>query len=162
MRKVQIYVEGVQLDLFNDEQINVNSTIQNIADLSKTYSDFSQSFTVPATVNNNKVFHHFYNSDVYKYDQVQLNVNVRKSASIEINLTPFRTGKIQLEKANLKNGKPESYTLTFYGELTSLKDKFGEDMLSDLDLDSLNHSYTGTEIYNRITDHSTDYDIVVG
>mgnify|MGYP003627548309 CR=1 FL=1 len=159
MRKVQIYVEGVQLDLFNDEQINVNSTIQNIADLSKTYSDFSQSFTVPATVNNNKVFHHFYNSDVYKFDQVQLNVNVRKSASIEINLTPFRTGKIQLEKANLKNGKPESYTITFYGDITSLKDKFAEDMLSDVDLSSLDHTYTGAEVYNRIIDDTTDYDV---
>ena len=159
MRKVQIYVEGVQLDLFNDEQIQVNSTIQNIADLSKTYSDFSQSFTVPATVNNNKVFHHFYNSDVYKFDQVQLNVNVRKSASIEINLTPFRTGKIQLEKANLKNGKPESYTITFYGDITSLKDKFAEDMLSDVDLSSLDHTYTGAEVYNRIIDDTTDYDV---
>tara|TARA_R110002020_G_scaffold252774_2_gene466607 strand:+ start:433 stop:2778 length:2346 start_codon:yes stop_codon:yes gene_type:complete len=159
MRKVQIYIEGVQLDLFNDEQINVSSTIQNIADLSKTYSDFSQSFTVPATVNNNKIFHHFYNSEVYKYDQVQLNVNVRKSASIEINLTPFRTGKIQLEKANLKNGKPESYTLTFYGDITSLKDKFAEDMLSDVDLSSLDHTYTGAEVYNRITDDTTDYDV---
>ena len=159
MRKVQIYVEGVQLDLFNDEQINVNSTIQNIADLSKTYSDFSQSFTVPATVNNNKIFHHFYNSEVYKYDQVQLNVNVRKSASIEINLTPFRTGKIQLEKANLKNGKPESYTITFYGDITSLKDKFAEDMLSDVDLSSLDHTYTGAEVYNRIIDDTTDYDV---
>jgi len=169
MRKVQIYIEGVQLDLFNDEQINVSSTIQNIADISKVYTDFSQSFTVPATVNNNKIFQHFYNSEVFEYNpndvtpsastSFTFNVNVRKSASIEINLTPFRTGKIQLEKANLKNGKPESYTLTFYGELTSLKDKFGEDMLSDLDLDSLNHSYTGTEVYNRITDHSTDYDI---
>ena len=159
MRKVQIYVEGVQLDLFNDEQINVNSTIQNIADISKVYTDFSQSFTVPASVNNNKIFQHFYNSEVFEYNQVQFNVNVRKSASIEINLTPFRTGKIQLEKANLKNGKPESYTVTFYGELTSLKDLFGEEMLSDLDLDSLNHSYTGTQVYNRITDHATDYDV---
>ena len=58
-RSVQIYVEGVKLDLFDDEQIQVNSSVQNIQDISKVYSDFSQSFTVPATKTNNKVFHHW-------------------------------------------------------------------------------------------------------
>jgi len=105
-RSVQIYVEGVKLDLFDDEQIQVNSSVQNIQDISKVYSDFSQSFTVPATKTNNKVFHHWYNSDVYEYNDVIFNVNTRKAAQLDINLTPFRTGKIQLEKSNLKNGKP--------------------------------------------------------
>tara|TARA_R110002020_G_scaffold469165_1_gene693958 strand:- start:1601 stop:3964 length:2364 start_codon:yes stop_codon:yes gene_type:complete len=168
-RSVQIYVEGVKIDLFDDEQIQVNSSVQNIQDISKVYSDFSQSFTVPATKTNNKVFQHFYNSDVYGYNptnitptsptQFTFNVNIRKDAQLDINLTPFRTGKIQLEKANLKDGKPESYTLTFYGDITSLKDKFGEDMLSDVDLSSLDHTYTGVEVFNRITDDTTDYDV---
>ena len=158
-RSVQIYVEGVKLDLFDDEQIQVNSSVQNIQDISKVYSDFSQSFTVPATKTNNRVFQHFYNSDVYLYNGSQFDVNTRKNAQLDINLTPFRTGKIQLEKANLKDGKPESYTLTFYGDITSLKDKFGEDMLSDVDLSSLDHTYTGAEVFNRITDDTTDYDV---
>ena len=166
MRKIQVYIEGVMLDLFKDEQIQVNSTIQNIADISKVYTDFSQSFTVPATENNNKIFSHFYNSDVKYYNPNNVssfttvfNVNTRKDARIEINLTPFRTGKIQLEKANIKNGKPESYSITFYGDVTALKDKFGEDMLSDLDISSITHTYNGTQVYNRIIDHATDYDI---
>tara|TARA_Y100001938_G_scaffold59271_1_gene82812 strand:+ start:577 stop:3048 length:2472 start_codon:yes stop_codon:yes gene_type:complete len=158
-RSVQIYVEGVKLDLFDDEQIQVNSSVQNIQDISKVYSDFSQSFTVPATKTNNKVFHHWYNSDVYEYNDVIFNVNTRKSAQLDINLTPFRTGKIQLEKANLKDGKPESYTLTFYGDITTLKDAFADDKLVDLDLSSLDHTYTGTEVYNRIIDDTTDYDV---
>ena len=166
MRKIQVYIEGVMLDLFKDEQIQVNSTIQNIADISKVYTDFSQSFTVPATENNNKIFSHFYNSDVKYYNPNNVssfttvfNVNVRRDAQIEINLTPFRTGKIQLEKANIKNGKPESYSITFYGDVTSLKDTFAEDKLSDIDLSSIDHTYTGTEVFNRITDDTTDYDV---
>jgi len=146
MRKIQVYIEGQMIDLFNDENIQVNSSIQNISDISKVFADYSQSFTIPATINNNKIFSHFYNSDVYKYNDTQTNPNIRRDARIEINLTPFRTGKIQLEKANLKNGKPESYSITFYGDVTSLKDTFGEDLLSDLNLDSLNHSYTGAEV----------------
>lgn len=159
MRSVQIYIEGNKLDLFKDEEIQVNSTIQNISDISKVFNDFSQSFTVSATENNNKIFHHFYNSEVHKYNDIIFDVNVKKTAHIEINLTEFRRGKIQLESANIKNGKVDSYTITFYGEVTSLKDKFGDEKLSDLDLTSMSHTWNGTEVYNRITDHTTDYDV---
>ena len=54
---------------------------------------------------------------------------------------------------------PENYQLTFYGEIRTLKDLFGEDKLNQLDLSSLEFAYNGTEIYNRITDLATDYDI---
>lgn len=158
-RQIQVYIEGTKIDLFDDEQIVVNSTIQNISDISKIFCDFSQSFTIPATNTNNKIFHHWYNSDVYKYNDVQFNVQTRKSAKIDVNLTPFRSGKIELEKVNIKNGKPESYQLAFYGDITTLKDLFGEDKLSDLDLSALDHNYTGTEVINRISDDSTDYDV---
>ena len=33
MRSVQVYIEGKRLELFQDEQISVNSSVQNIADL---------------------------------------------------------------------------------------------------------------------------------
>ena len=158
-RRIQIYIEGTKIDLFEDEQIVVNSTIQNISDISKIYCDFSQSFTVPASTTNNKIFHHWYNSDVYKYNDVQFNVQTRKSAKIDINLTPFRSGKIELEKVNIKDGKPESYQLAFYGDITTLKDLFSDEKLTDLDLSALDHNYTGTEVINRITDDTTDYDV---
>ncbi len=37
-RVVGIFIEGVQLELFNDEQINVTSSVQNISDISKVYN----------------------------------------------------------------------------------------------------------------------------
>lgn len=154
-RNVQIYVEGNRLELFNDEKINVNSSVQNIADISKVFTDFSQSFTVPASENNNAIFQHFYNSD---YDST-VNHNMRRDAYIEIDLTPFRRGKIQLEKANLKNGKVDNYSITFYGDVLALKDKFGEDKLGQLDYSADSHEYTGAELQNRIEDGSTDYDV---
>lgn len=157
-RKLQIYIEGQRLDLFQDEKIVVNSSIQNVNDISKVFTDLSQSFTVPANTHNNTIFHHFYNSDVDAYNDVVLNYNIRREATIEIDLTTLRKGTIQLEKANLKNGKPYSYTMTFYGQLTSLKDKFGEDKLSDLNYRSYSHEYTGDEVYDRIIG-ATDYDV---
>jgi hypothetical protein len=155
MRQVQVYIEGLKIELFEDEQINVTSSVQNINDISKVFTDFSQSFTVPASTVNNQIFQHFYQTDV----DSTIDHNIRRNALIEIDLTTFRRGKIQIEKANVKNGMPENYQLTFYGEIRTLKDLFGEDKLNQLDFNALEFAYTGTQIYNRITDIATDYDV---
>ena len=161
MRQVQVYIEGLKIELFEDEQINVTSSVQNINDISKVFTDFSQSFTVPASTVNNEIFRHFYQTDIGDpYDPTTLfDHNIRRNALIEIDLTTFRRGKISIEKANIKNGHAENYQLTFYGEIRTLKDLFGEDKLNQLDLSSFEFAYTGTEIYNRITDLTTDYDV---
>ena len=155
MRQVQVYIEGLKIELFEDEQINVTSSVQNINDISKVFTDFSQSFTVPASTVNNQIFQHFYQTDV----DSTIDHNIRRNALIEIDLTTFRRGKIQIEKANVKNGQPENYQLTFYGEIRTLKDLFGEDKLNQLDFNALEFAYTGTNIYNRIIDTATDYDV---
>lgn len=162
-RRIQIYIEPIfesgnfqELELFNDETIEVTSSVQNISDISKVLTDVSLSFSVPATPNNNAIFQHFYNSDI----DSTIDQNLRRNAFIEIDLTPFRTGKINLEKANVKRGLADSYQITFYGDLLSLKDKFGEDKLSDVkEINNYSHVYSGTEIYNRITDDSIFYDV---
>jgi len=154
-RKVQVYIEGQRLELFNDEQIQVTSTQQNVADISKTYTDFSQSFTIPASPYNNAILQHFYQSDV----DATIDHNIRRNAFIEIDLTFFRRGKMQIEKAQLKNGAAESYTLSFFGDGKTLLDYFGEDLLSDLDYTPVNHLYNGAEVKNRITDGTNAYDV---
>jgi hypothetical protein len=154
-RKVQIYIEGERIELFNDEKISVNSTVQNIADISKVFTDFSQSFTVPASPKNNAIFEHFYANEV----DGTLNYNLRRDAFIEIDLNSFRTGKIQLEKSEIKNLATDSYTLTFYGDVRSLKDRFSEDKLSQLDYSAYTHPYTGAEVLDRVTDIGMSYDV---
>jgi uncharacterized protein YxeA len=155
MRKVQLYIEGNRIELFNDEQIQVTSSIQNVQDISKTYTDFSQGFTVPASDVNNAFFEHWYNSDI----DFSTDNNLRKDAYIEIDLSTFRKGKIQLDGASLSNGKPSSYKLTFYGEGVTLKDTFGEDLLSDLDYTAYAHPFTAAEVSTRITNTTNTYDV---
>jgi hypothetical protein len=145
-RKVDIYIEGEKLELFNDELINVSSSVQNIADISVVYTDFSQSFTVPASEHNNQIFQHFYNND---YDGT-LNHNLRRDAFIEIDLTFFRRGKIQLEKAQIKGGYVDNYQITFYCDVRTLKDAFGDIKLSQLDYSAYEFLYNGTNVYERI------------
>ena len=147
-RRIQIYIEGQKLELFQDENISVSSSVQNIADISKVYTDFSQSFTVPASEHNNQIFQHFYNTD---YDGT-INHNLRRDAVIEIDLTFFRRGKIQLEKAQIKNGYTDNYQLTFYGDIRTLKDLFGDLKLSQLDYSDYQFLYTGANVLDKITD----------
>ena len=154
MRDVQIYIEGKRLELFNDEKIEINSSVQNIQDIAKVFTDFSQSFTVPASTINNQIFQHFYQSDV----NATIDHQIRREAKIEIDLTTFRTGKIQIEKSNLKNGSVESYTLTFYGDIVTLSDLIGDEKMNTLDLSAYSHLYTGSEVQSRITDNG-DLDV---
>lgn len=100
MRQVQVYIEGKKIELFEDEQINVTSSVQNINDISKVFTDFSQSFTVPASTVNNAIFQHFYQSDVgdVQTGASLIDHNIRRNALIEIDLTTFRRGKYRLKR----------------------------------------------------------------
>lgn len=135
-----------RLDLFKDEKISLNSSIQNVNDLSKVFTDYSQSFTVPASKNNNQIFNYWNESGVNDgFDQ-----RVRYDAIIEINSIPFKNGQIQIEKANEKDNRIESFSITFYGKVKQIKDLFKEDKISIFDYSSLNHPYTFDEVRKRI------------
>jgi len=139
--------EPRRVELFDDETISVTSNIQNVNDISKVFTDFSQSFTVPATSHNNQIFKHWYENSLDN----GFDARTRKNGYIELDYASFRKGKIQLEKASYKEGKVNSYQITFFGALISLKDAFGGKFLKDLDLSSYNFTYTGNVVKNRVT-----------
>jgi len=143
-----------RIELYDDEKISLVSSIQNINDISKTYTDFSQTFTVPASDKNNKIFRHWYeNSLDNSFDTL-----VKSDAYIEIDTIFFRQGKIQLESCNIKDGRPTDYSITFIGALGSLKDKFAGLFLKDLDSTYYDLQYTGTVVKDKAiqTDESAD------
>lgn len=136
-----------RIELFKDEEISITSSIQNISDINKVFTDFSQSFTIPASDTNNAIFKHWYeNANDFGFD-----ARTRKDAYIELGTIPFRRGKIQLEKAMLKNGKIYSYQISFIGSLVTLKDKFNDRYLRDFDFSSFDFAYSGANVQARIT-----------
>jgi hypothetical protein len=58
---------------------------------------------------------------------------------------------IEVENVQLKGTEPYAYTLTFYGEVVTLTDLFGEDYLYDVDFSAYDHPYTDEAIYDRLT-----------
>jgi hypothetical protein len=145
MNKVDIYVNDQRLDIFDDEEITINLSVQNVQDISKVFTDFTQGFTVPASPTNNAIFSHYYRTDV----NGSFDGRLRQPARIEINSLPFRTGVIEIENVQLKGTEPYSYTLTFYGDLVNLTDLFGDDYLYDLDFSAFDHEYTDDEVRIR-------------
>ena len=152
MRQVQIYLKGLdtsgnvkdfRLDLYKDESIEVTSSIKQAKDIGTIYSDYTQSFTLPASATNNKAFKHFYNFDI---SSGYFDARLRQDAFIEINSLPYRRGKMFLSSVNMKNNKPMFYKVVFYGSVASLKDIFADDLLSSLDLTDFQHDFTHTEI----------------
>ena len=162
MYKVDLYIDGQRADLFEDENIEMNLSVQNIKDISKVFGDFTNSFSIPASKVNNKIFKHYYNVDI---DGGYIS-NLRTDAFIEVNGNLFRAGVLELEGVQMKKGEPSSYNVGFYSNVTSLKDKFGEDQLNDLDLSALDHTYNDTNIeaglngYVSGTDSSIIYPLI--
>jgi len=64
MQLVQLYIEGQRVDMFADESVEITQTIQNIKDISKVFTDFTKTFTLPASPTNNKLFKHYYNYNI--------------------------------------------------------------------------------------------------
>lgn len=139
---VQLYIDGQRADLFNDESISITSSIQNVKDISKVFAEYSQTFSLPASRTNNKIFKHYYNPDVLN----GFDARFKAEGLIELNYSPFRKGKIKLEEVELKNNKPYAYRVTFFSDIVALKDVLGEDQLDSLDLSAYDVAYNYTSI----------------
>ena len=146
-QEIQLYINGQRADLFNDETIQITSSIQNVKDIAKVFTDYSQTFTLPASQANNKIFQHYYNSDVVGGFDARFKVD----AVIEINYQPFRTGKIKLEGVDLKDNAPYAYKVTFFGDIVNLKDLLGEDQLDSLDLSDYDVAYNASTIETALS-----------
>lgn len=152
MQKIVLYIKNnddvyKRVDMFNDETISLTSKIQDVKDIQKVFTDFSQTFTLPASKTNNKLFQHWYN---YNIDN-GFDARSRKDAVMELDFSPFRRGKISLNNVKMKDNKPFSYEVVFYGNTINLKDLLGDDELSTLgQLDDYTHDYTSSNVKNGL------------
>ena len=148
--KVTLFVGDQELDMFGDEDITINLSVQNIQDISKIFTDYTQGFSVPASPRNNSIFEHYYRTDIVGGADYRL----RAEGRIEINGLVFRYGSIELEGVQMRKNAPYAYDITFYGLLVNLTDLFGEDYLYDLDLSAYNHTYDQATIHSGLTSNA--------
>ena len=149
MQQVQIYINDERVEMFDFESVTITDTIKDVRDVSKIFTEYSQTFSLPASKSNNKIFKHYYNSDIVN----SFDSRVRVPAKIELNSIPFKDGYIQLEGVDLRNNKAQTYRVTFFGNTVSLKDLLGDDLLSSLSwLDNFSSKENGLELSNSMSD----------
>ena len=154
MQKLQLYIGNERIDLFKDEQVSFNQSIQNIKDPAKIFTEFTQTFTVPASKTNNKIFKHYYNFNIVNPNDLTLSAfDAREKADgkIELNNVAFKQGYIRLDGVDLKLNKAYAYRITFFGETVNIKDILGDDKLAALsDLDQFKLDYNSTNIKAKL------------
>lgn len=152
MKNLELYVKndnGIdeRVDLFDFEAVNLSQVIKDVKDIGKIFTDYSQSFKVPASANNNRIFQHYYNFNIQDgYDG-----RMKRDAVIKIAGADFRFGKIRLDDVDMRSNQPFSYKIVFFGSSVALSDILGKDELSDLDyLNRFNHDYDQNTVKNGL------------
>ncbi len=136
----RLIIEGKEADLKANERIKLTRQVNDLREVKNKRTDFTNQFTLPYTPANNKIFEHvrIYSSTSttpYRYLNCQLLLN-GYPVTIE--------GKIVLDKTD-KRG----YRVTVYAGLFNLFDELGNRKVSELNLTSLNHEQTHSEVVTR-------------
>lgn len=139
MRELQIYIKDKRIDLFGDEGVEMTSRINDVKDISKVFTDFTQDFSIPASSTNNQVFTHFYNVDI---SSGAFDGRKYHECDIYLNHMLFKRGRIVLKSVVMKNNKAAHYRISFYGNTVTLQDVLGEDKLHALDFSAFDHTFT--------------------
>jgi len=143
-------------DLFNDETISITQVIQDVQDISLIFTNFTKTFSLPASDENNRLFKHYYNYDI----DGGFDARVKIDAYIEIDSNRFNSGKVKLEGVDMKNNQPYAYRVTYYGDTINLKDVIGEDKLNALPLSSYNLTYNNTTVKTKFQIDPTTTDVI--
>ena len=142
----EIFSDFVKMDMFKDESLSISDSIQDVRDISKIFTTFSQQFNLPASATNNKFFKHYQDTDVLN----SFDARFKADAIIKLNGVDFRKGTIRLNAVDLKDNKAYSYKVVFFGDIVELKDLLKDDELSSLPFpDSLNFTYDNATVFAK-------------
>lgn len=120
------------LDMFEDESVVITDKVKDYSDVSKLFTEFSRTITVPATKKNNKLLKHAYDVSIEGND-----LRNALDCDLLLNNEIYKQGNLTVMGATLRYGKPYQYEIQFVGQTTELKKKIGRDELSVLDFSDL-------------------------
>jgi len=153
MVELQLFIEGQQVELHDNESVSLTQTLQDVLDVQKVFTDYTRTFNVPASKTNNKIFKHFYSPAVTGNV-----VQGKRSAELYLNYKPFKSGRIKLESVEVSNHSPVNYRITFFGNTVELKDLLGQQMLSDITILNYPIEYDATNVKAQFQD-GTDLNV---
>jgi len=134
--RFSLQIDGIPVDLFNDETIQLNRQLKDLQDLSTVWTDYTQSFQIPASDTNNQIFSDWFDENVVLG---AWNPNLGKDATLLIHSLPVYEGRVEFIGCKYKDGIPQLYNIVFYGTTKKILDQWGETLLNQVDWSSYNH-----------------------
>ena len=139
---VQLYAYSqntrYELDLYKEEPIKLNFSIEDIIDITRVESTYSQTFRIPATQENSRFFK-------WWYEMSAINFDITKVVRGEIHSGGliFMSGEIRLQAAyiNKETGNIDLEIL-FLGNTRDFATQIAEIYMNKLDLSQYNHELT--------------------
>jgi len=153
-QRTQIYLEGVALDLDKNVDIDFTYSIADISDFEKRTTTYSKTVVLPGTAHNSFLLGNYFDFNINNdysntLDNVGVNFNPLKKAFTKVTLDNVEVfvGVLRLLEITSKDGEIQ-YQCALFGSLGGLFSAVGEKLLTDLDLDALDHTYDITTIQN--------------
>jgi hypothetical protein len=132
--KIRLIASGQELDMFDEVQLNVTYSIEDILDLSSRRSEYTREFNLPGTKKNKEFFNNIQ----------EVNIDVKRSfliaipAQIFVGDKPIVTGSLRLIKSqNVNNNIVFQVQVT--GRFRDLMTEIDKLVPNDLDFSELNH-----------------------
>jgi len=133
---VELIVDGISIDLYEQSPPKLTFSIEDIRDTSAK-SVFSRTFRVPATSHNNNFF-----KTAFEINGLDFDITQKREAFIYVDSLLFRTGQIRLQKIYLSGQQQKvDYELIFLGETKDFGTSVGEGYLNELDLSEYTHTH---------------------
>lgn len=157
---IPVLNQGVigQLDITDSEDfpLSLNFQVSDGKNIESRFGDFSKSFEIPATKNNNRIFQHIYNSQVVNTK----NIYHIKDCRILVDSIEFFRGKIQLQGSK-QDKNPKSYSCTIYGGNFSWVNEIKDKRLCDLEFASAGtQTFDYTNILASHTKNQSNSEII--
>lgn len=143
--KIILDSSGV-IDMSDDITLSLNFSVANIRSPENRNSSFSKTIKLPGNPNNNKLFGHIFEIDIYS----NFNPTIKAPCTLMVDDMPNLTGYLQLVNI-IRDGNNIEYETTIFGNVGNVFLSIGERLLTDLDMSAYNHTYNST---NTITSWS--------
>ena len=143
--RFNLIISDTPVDLFNDESIQLSRQLKDLQDLSTIWTDYTQSFTIPSSPTNDKIFANWFDENAI-FDG--WNPNNGLDANILIHGLPVFDGRVELKGVKFKDSLPSSYDIIFYGKTKKILDLWGESLLNEIDWTSYDHYATNSNVTN--------------
>ena len=134
---VQIRVGDIILDLYQFDPPKLNFNIEDITDTAAK-SEFTRTFRIPATPNNNEFF-----ETAFEINGQDFDVTVKIPAKLYVDGNLFRDGELRLNNIYItRENEKIDYECVFFGNVRNLVSSIGEGTLNQLNLSAYDHTLT--------------------